>query len=92
MRPDDREVRARSRAEAKFGFYKHLAVYVVVNLMLFVIDLATSPGYFWAIWPLIGWGIAIAIHALTVFVFGGNNAVVERLTEEELRRDEADRE
>lgn len=92
MRTDDREARARSRAEAKFGFYKHLAVYVAVNLMLFVINLVTSPADFWAIWPLIGWGIAIAIHALTVFVFGGNNEIVERLTEEELRRDEADRE
>ena len=92
MRTDDREARARLRAEAKYGFYRHLAVYVVVNLMLFVINLATSPTNFWAIWPLIGWGIAIAIHALMVFVLGRNNEIVERLTEEELRKDEAGRE
>jgi len=92
MRTDDREALARSRAEAKLGFYKHLAAYVVVILMLVVINLIASPGYFWAIWPLIGWGTAIAIHALTVFVFGRNNEIVERLTRRELRRDDAGRE
>jgi hypothetical protein len=92
MRTDDRKARARSRAEAKFGFYKHLAAYVAVNLLLIVINLATWPGYFWAIWPLIGWGIAIAIHAMSVFVFGRNNEIVERLTEEEMRNDKTTRE
>lgn len=92
MRADDREVRARSRAEAKFGFYKHLAAYVAVNLLLIVINLATWPGNFWAIWPLIGWGIAIAIHALIVFAFGGNNGIVKRLSEEEMWNDKAGRE
>ena len=33
MDPVDRRARARSRAEGKFGFYKHLAAYVAVNLM-----------------------------------------------------------
>jgi cellulose synthase/poly-beta-1,6-N-acetylglucosamine synthase-like glycosyltransferase len=92
MTTHDRQARARTRAEAKFGFYKHLAVYLVINILLFLINLTTSPDYFWAIWPLIGWGVAVAFHALTVFVFGQRNQIVERLTEEEMRKDETDRE
>ena len=85
MTPGDRHAEARARAEAKYDFYKHLAVYFVVNLMLFLINLLTSPGYFWCIWPLIGWGIALALHALSIFVFDRGNVIVDRLTEQELR-------
>ena len=92
MVTDEREELARKRAEAKFGFYRHLAVYLVVNLMLFVINLVTSPDYFWAIWPLIGWGIAVAFHALSIFAFGKKGEILERLTEEEMRKDETGRE
>ena len=31
--------------------------------------MVTSPGSLWFIWPLMGWGIGFAFHALSVFVF-----------------------
>ncbi len=65
------EGRAQTRSEAKSDFYRHLAVYIAVNLLLVVINLVTSPDYFWAIWPLLGWGIGVGIHAMQTFVFGG---------------------
>ena len=34
--------RAKKRAEAKLGFYLHLAVYIVVNILLIIINLSTS--------------------------------------------------
>lgn len=55
------------RGEPKSDFYRHLVVYVAVNLMLVVINLVTWEGYFWAVWPLLGWGTGLAIHALRVF-------------------------
>ena len=36
-----------------------------------------TGGYFWAIWPIIGWGTGVVFHGLGVFVFGkklGNNS------------------
>ena len=62
---------AKERVEAIKGFYIHLTVYVVVNLMLFSINMIVSPDSLWFIWPLMGWGVAVAIHALSVFGFGG---------------------
>ena len=58
---------AKKRVEALKGFYTHLTVYVLVNLLLATINLLTSPGSLWFYWPLLGWGIAVALHALRVF-------------------------
>jgi class 3 adenylate cyclase len=41
----------------------HLAVYVVVNVMLVGIWAASGGGYFWPVWPILGWGIGVGCHA-----------------------------
>lgn len=48
------------------AFRIHLIVYASVNLLLAVIDLATSPGRYWFFWPLLGWGIGILGHGLLI--------------------------
>ena len=58
---------AKKRVAELRGFYRHLSVYVIVNLGLFLINMTTSPETLWFIWPLLGWGIAIVLHALRVF-------------------------
>jgi len=44
----------------------HLTVYVLVNLMLVAIWAAGGGGYFWPIWPILGWGIGLGAHAAPV--------------------------
>jgi hypothetical protein len=66
----DEQVRyeeAKQRVSEIKGFYQHLAVYVVINAGLVAINLLTSPRYLWFVWPLLGWGIGVALHALTTF-------------------------
>ena len=64
--------RARQRAHQLRDYYGHLITYVVVCTILVVIDLADSStgtefiGLNWAYWPILGWGIAILIHTVTV--------------------------
>lgn len=41
----------------------HATVYVVVNVMLIAIWAASGGGYFWPIWPILGWGIGVGAHA-----------------------------
>jgi hypothetical protein len=62
---------AKKRVEALKGFYTHLTVYVLVNLLLFAINVVTSPDNLWFYWPLLGWGIAVALQAVRVFGKGG---------------------
>jgi len=49
------------------GFYIHLAQYVVVLIVLSIINILTSPRYFWVIWVAIGWGLGVLFHGLRVF-------------------------
>ncbi|TET15679.1 MAG: 2TM domain-containing protein [Dehalococcoidia bacterium] len=73
---DAQEVRwAYERAERivaeKVGFLRHLIIYVVVNALLFAINMVTSSGFLWFLIPLAGWGIVLLAHFLTVFTFRG---------------------
>jgi hypothetical protein len=37
----------------------HLRAYIAVNVMLVAIWALTGAGYFWPIWPILGWGIGV---------------------------------
>jgi hypothetical protein len=62
--------RARKHVEALRGFYTHLTVFVCVNILLFLINILSSPHTLWFFWPLLGWGIGLIAHAFSVFGFG----------------------
>jgi class 3 adenylate cyclase len=44
------------------SFRIHLTVYIVVNVMLIGIWAASGGGYFWPVWPILGWGIGVGCH------------------------------
>ena len=47
----------------KRGLQAHLLAYVTVNLFLTGIWLATTPdGFYWPMFPLLGWGIGVVFH------------------------------
>ena len=64
---DQRLREAKEQVERERGFYQHLITYVLVNLGLFGLYLFSGSGYYWFVWPLIGWGIGLAFHAYGVF-------------------------
>ncbi len=61
---------AKARVAALKKFYTHLGVYVLVNISLFLRNIIISPDRLWFFWPLLGWTIAIVLHALSVFGAG----------------------
>lgn len=66
QKPELSEIETWKRDEKK-KWLSGVAVYVVVNLFLAAINLMTSPRRFWFIWPLLGWGLAIALSAIKLF-------------------------
>lgn len=64
------EEQARRRAKKEREFYGHLATYLVVNAALVAMNVVTG-GAFWAIWPLLGWGIGLGSHAVSLFGLPG---------------------
>ena len=69
----ERYERAKKRVKQITGFYSHLLVYVVINLIVVVINiqqLKEGESYFqWRnFFTLIFWGIGLFAHGLTVFM------------------------
>ena len=68
MSDDERRESAIKRLKAKREFWQHVVIYVLVNSLLVVIWAVTNEGtYFWPMWPLLGWGIGLAMHAWDTF-------------------------
>ena len=65
---------ARRRAKAKLGWFIHAAIYVVVNLGLIALSLAN--GRSWAIFPLLGWGVGLLAHGLSVWLLPPGGALL----------------
>jgi len=74
--------RARHRAGARMGFRIHLMSFLAVNAVLAAI--ALSRGQFWFVWPLLGWGVGLAAHGLSLaWSMGGG---YQRMVDQELTR------
>jgi hypothetical protein len=73
--------RAVKRIKKRRDFYGHLLIYSLVNTFLVVIWALTNVhGFFWPVFPIVGWGIAVVMNAWDVY----HN---DELDEEQIRRE-----
>ena len=70
MSDEQKYQQAKKHVEKLKGFYIHLITYIVVNLGLIFINLFVAGGSIWFIYPLLGWGIGVIGHAVSIFNFG----------------------
>ena len=58
------------RARQRFrGLALHLAAYATVITLLLVVTVLFSPGETWILFPMVGWGAALAVHVAYVMGF-----------------------
>lgn len=73
--------RAIRRLKKKRDFQAHLVIYVLVNAFLVVIWAVTGTDhFFWPIFIMVGWGIAVVMNAWDVYRS-------EEPNEEQIRRE-----
>ena len=48
--------------DGRTGFYIHAVLYTLVNIFLLVVNLVAMPGFLWFFFPLVGWGIGLALQ------------------------------
>ena len=77
---------AHKRAGAKLGWYVHAAVYLVVNLFVFAISRYGFGDRPWSIIPLLGWGLGLGLHGISVFFLGAGGGFRDRLVQQERER------
>lgn len=83
LSPEEIDRLARKRASAKLGWYLHATVYVLVNLLILSVSqyaFGTRP---WSLGPLLGWGLGLVLHGISVFVLGRGSSLRERLVQRE---------
>lgn len=84
--PDDIDRLAHRRAAARMGWFIHAAVYVLVNALLYARSREAFGTAAWSVFPLLGWGIGLAMHGLVVFVLGSGSRLQRRMVERERER------
>lgn len=59
---DDKSLR-----EKQIDFRRHLRTYLVMCAFFVAINIFTIGSLGWAIWPILGWGIGVAMQALSLY-------------------------
>ncbi|WP_291518229.1 2TM domain-containing protein [Acidovorax sp.] len=83
MNPEDIEQLARRRSNAKLGWYMHALAFVLVNAVIFAMSrhaFGTRP---WSVYPLLGWGLGLVLHGVSVFLLGSGSGLRERMVQRE---------
>ena len=87
--PESLRDEAVRRVKARNDLRTHAVSYLLINAMIVVLWAVTGAGHgwplwlaFWPIYPILGWGAGLAIHAYTVF-WGD---VTEDQIQDEMRR------
>ena len=65
----DEELPERFRPAMERVFQVHSSMFVVVNVFLIAVWAAAGMGYFWPIWPILGWGLGVGLHAMATYSF-----------------------
>ena len=82
--PSDLERLAERRVNARLGWYTHATVYasVITGLAL----LGWRQDRWWPIAPALGWGLGLAMHGLSVFVWGSGSGLRAGMVQRERER------
>lgn len=86
LTPEAIEKLARKRASAKLGWYLHAVLFVVVNIVVFSMSRYGFGNRPWSVYPLLGWGLGLALHGVSVFVLGTGSGLRERMVQKERER------
>ena len=66
-------------AKQRAAFKRSLGSFFVVNCFLCAIWFVTSgpSSYFWPIWPILGWGLGLAMQYMSAYTRTGNFSAEE---------------
>lgn len=48
------------------GFFSNFASWLIMSTFFIILNVLNYKGTLWAIWPILGWGIGVAFHAMSI--------------------------
>lgn len=49
------------------GFFSNFGAWLIISTFLFILNMISSPEHWWFLYPMLGWGVGVAFHALSLF-------------------------
>ena len=83
LAPEELDRLARKRGGAKLGWYAHASLYLVINLAMPALSQYGFGSWPWSPFPLLDWGVGLALHCISVFVPGTGSGLRERMVQQE---------
>ena len=83
LSPEELDTLARRRANAKLGWYVHAVAFVLVNAVIFAMSRYAFGSRPWSVYPLLGWGLGLVLHGISVFLLGTGGGLRERMVQRE---------
>jgi hypothetical protein len=62
-----RKYEQKTLREKKIDFKRHFRTYLVMSLFFIALNIFGNSYNFWAIWPILGWGIGVAMQGLSLY-------------------------
>ncbi len=60
---------AAQKVSFRFSVKIHVAVYIIINLLLFIINYIFLPEFYWVVFPFFSWLIGLNLHALSYILY-----------------------
>jgi hypothetical protein len=60
---------AAQKVSFRFSVKIHLSIFILVNILLVIVNLFSTPGFYWFLFPLFSWLIGFIMHTLTYFLY-----------------------
>jgi len=64
----DRKI-AREKVMFRYSVKVHATLFVLSNILLFILNLIFTPGILWIVFPFFAWLIGLAIHCLSYILY-----------------------
>lgn len=78
--------KAKKKVKSIRRLYIHMAVFAIMAVFFFLLNIATDPYFMWYFFPLIPWGAILALHYILVKGIPGTGILSKEWEEEEYER------
>lgn len=90
MKDSEKYYKAKKIVKQKKGFYSHLSIYMIVNLVFLIISYMDGQGFQW-LYICLFWAIGLIPHYFSVFGFPGKQKIGSKEWEEQEIQKELDK-
>lgn len=60
---------AAQKVSFRFSVKIHTVIFIVVNILLFIVNIFFTPGLYWFFFPLFSWLIGLSMHTLSYILY-----------------------